>query len=72
MVAVGTNLALVLAPLKFDIFGTFVFYGQVPAIKLAYQILERYVQSAGIAVELAAVKIVVDGDKPYTIEGEND
>ena len=70
-VAIRTDSALVLASPKFHILGAFVFDGQVPAVKLADQILERHIDAARVAVESVAVKIIVDGDEADAVQRED-
>ena len=70
-VAVGTGLALVLAPAELHILGALVLDGQVPAVKLADQILERRVDAAGVPMELVTVKIIGDGNEAHTVQREN-
>lgn len=70
-VAVGTGLALVLASAELHILGTLVLDGQIPAVKLADQILERRVDAAGVPMELVTVKIIGDGNEAHTVQREN-
>ena len=70
-VAVGTGLALVLAPAKLHILGALVLDGQVPAVKFTDQILERHIDATCVPVELIAVKIIVDGNEADTVQREN-
>ena len=69
-IAVGTSLALVLAAPELHILGALILDGQVPAVKLADQIFERYVDAAGVSVEGIAVKLVVDGNEADAIQWE--
>ena len=62
-VAVGTNLALVLAALHLGVLGALGFNGHIAAVILADEILECYVHAAGVTLEFAAVKIVADGNE---------
>ena len=62
-VAVGTNLALVLAALHLGVLGTLGFNGHIAAVILADEILERHIHAAGVALEFAAIKIVADGNE---------
>ena len=70
-VAIGTGLALVLAPAELYILGALVLDGQVPAVKLADQILERHIDAARVAMEGITVKIVVDRDEADAVQREN-
>ena len=71
LVAIGTELALILAPPELHILGALVLDGQIPAIKLTDQILERHIDAACVSVELIAVKIIVDGNEADTVQREN-
>ena len=62
-VAVGTNLALILAALHLGVLGALGFNGHIAAVILADEVLERHVHAAGVALEFAAVKIVADGNE---------
>ena len=62
-VAVGTNLALILAALHLGVLGALGLDGHIAAVILADEILERHVHAAGVALEFAAVKIVADGNE---------
>ena len=62
-VAVGTNLALVLAALHLGVLGALGLDGHIAAVILADEILECYVHAAGVTLEFAAVKIVADGNE---------
>jgi len=62
---------LVFTAPKFHVFGAFILNRKVTAVKFADQIFESDVDSSGIAMQFAAVKIVFDRDKPNAIEREN-
>ena len=62
-VAVGTNLALILAALHLGVLGILGLDGHIAAVILADEILERHVHAAGVTLEFAAVKIVADGNE---------
>ena len=71
LVAIGTELALILPPAELHILGALVLDGQVPAVKLADQIFERHIDAARVPMELVAVKIIVDGNEAHTVQREN-
>ena len=59
-IPVRANFALVFAALHFGVLGAFGLDGHITAVILADQILERHIHTAGIALVLIAVKIIVD------------
>ena len=63
-VAVGTNRALIFAPLHLGIFCAFGLDGHIPAVILADKVLEGHIHAAGIALVVVAVVIIADRDKP--------
>ena len=70
-IPVRANFALVFAPLHFGVLGAFGLDGHIPAVILADQILESYIHTAGIALVLIAVKIIVDGNEPGVKQREH-
>ena len=70
-IPIRANFALVFAALHFGILGAFGLDGHIPAVILADQILESHIHTAGIALVLIAVKIIVDGNEPGVKQREH-
>ena len=70
-IAIGANLALILPAPKFHLLGALIFDGQVPAVELRLKILKHDAQAAGVAIELSAVKVFVEGNKTDAIQREH-
>ena len=63
-VAIGTNFALVFAPLHLGIFRALFLDGHIAAIILCDQILKRHVHAAGVALVAGGIIIIAYGDEP--------
>ena len=70
-IPVRANFALVFAALHFGVLGAFGLDGHIAAVILADQILESHIHTAGIALVLIAVKIIVDGNEPGVKQREH-
>ena len=70
-VSIGTDDALVLAPLHLGILGGFCFHGHIPAVILADQILEGNVHAAGVAFVSGRIKAVAYRDEAGMEQGKH-